>query len=64
MRRGAVEKERSVLASHIGELEARYLKEKRAVTVAVARAYGFEDARVARFISKRTVTALRSGVEL
>jgi hypothetical protein len=64
MRRGAAEKERSALASAMGELEARYLTEKRGVTAAVARAHGFEDARIARFISKKTVTAFRSGSEL
>lgn len=64
VQRGAAEKERSVLASHIGELEAQYLKVKRSITAAAARAHGFENARVARFISKKTVTALRSGAEL
>ena len=64
VRRGAVEKERSALASEISELEARYLKEKRGITAAVARAHGFENARVARFISQKTVTALRTGTEL
>ena len=64
VRRGAVEKERSARASLTGELEARYLTEKRGVTAAVARAHGFEDARVARFISKKTITAFSSGSEL
>lgn len=64
VQRGAAEKDRSALASRLGELEAQYLKEKRSITAAVARAYGFQDARVARFISKKTVTALRSGAEL
>lgn len=64
VRRGAVEKERSDLASAIGELEARYLREKRGITSAVARTYGFTDVRVARFITEKTVTALRGGAEL
>ncbi len=64
VRRGAVEKETSVLASSLGELEARYQAEKRGVTAAVARSYGFEETRVARFISKKTVAAFRSGNEL
>lgn len=64
VRRGAVEKERSNLASAIGELEARYLREKRGITPAVARTYGFTEVRVARFITEKTVTALRGGAEL
>lgn len=64
VRRGVTEQERGALASRLGELEARYLQEKRAITAAVARAHGFEDTRVARFISQKTVTAFRSGAEL
>ena len=64
VRRGAVEKELGVLASALGELEADYLKEKRSLTAAVARSYGFEEARVARFISTKTITAFRSGADL
>lgn len=62
--RGELEKERNSLAISVGELETRYLSAKRGITVSAARSLGFETAAVARFITKRTITALRSGAEL
>ena len=64
VRRGAVEKEFGALSSALGEREAEYLREKRSLTAAVARSYGFQEARIARFISQKTVTAFRSGADM
>lgn len=64
VRLSSLEEEKNVVADSVSELEARYLKDRRGVTISAARLLGFETASVARFISKRTVTALRPEVEL
>lgn len=53
-----VVKESRVLATELGELEAKYFVVKNTINIELAHEKGFKDAEISSFISKKSLTAM------